>query len=186
MRRLSPRQVRRYTALGILAVAAAIPVLLLVFLIAGFVGAVGSDAADARSQLAAYDTVIAHRDIAAANIRRLTEIYDKLPYLLPGQSVSAATAALHDEFKSVLASTGGTLASAEATPAEIHDGLTQVAIRYDVTLPAGAFPQLLTGIETHMPYLFARDLKVTSGSGTGDSLTVELSVSGFARIGGKA
>lgn len=174
----------RAAALAILFIVVAIPIYLCTTLAASFADAVSADAEGTQTQIHQY-TIIAQRSaIAEANLRRIKQVYGNLPYLLAGNSPTAAQASLQDEVKAVLEQNGGAISSAEAVPPERQGGLERVTIRYSMSIPASNFPAFMAALESHMPYLFADDLKVTTADGNNAAnLTVEVNLAGYCKVG---
>ena len=174
----------RATALAILAVVIAIPVYACFFMAASFADAVSAQTDDTRHQLTEYAIINERSSIAEANLRHIKQVYGNLPYLLAGNSPAAATASLQDEVKALLEQNGGSITSAEAAPPERDGGLVRVTIRYSMSMPATNLPAFMAGLEAHIPFLFADDLKVTAADGTSAAaLTIEVNLAGYCKVG---
>lgn len=175
----------RALALAILVLAVAIPIGLCVLLASSFADSVSGGADTIRQEIQAAEVEVQRGAIYAANYRRLQQAYASLPYLLAGKSPTAALASLQQEVQSLVEENSGSIDSAEAVPPEDVGGLKRITIRYSMSLPATSLPAFVAGLEAHVPFLIADDLRVSTADGnTGSALTIEVNVSGFCKVKG--
>jgi hypothetical protein len=175
------RTQQRAAALAILALVVAVPIYLGVLVAGAFSDSVSGDAVDAQNAVNSLNDIIAHRTVASANLGRVREAYKRQPFLLGSKTSAEATAILEDQTKALILAQGGNVDSAEVLPSDMQNGLRRVGIRYSLNLPPDNFPRLLASIESHVPYLIAKNLKVEMPESTsgGQAMTLEIDIFGF-------
>ena len=147
----------RPAALSAAAAGAGLAVVLVLGVFLGALNAIDGSRQDDLDRLALFD--------ARANeiplLRRvlITEQLQarSLTSLVAGDTEAAAQAALQREIKSLVEASGGEVRSSLVLPSERTQGLSAIAVQYELSLPVTKLRDLTYAIESHLPYFFISD-----------------------------
>jgi len=85
-----------------------------------------------------------------------------LASLLQGESEANAQAVLQHEIKSIVEQAGGEVRTSLILPTEQSQGLSAIAVQYELSLPVNKLRDLTYAIETHVPYFFISDATISA------------------------
>jgi hypothetical protein len=174
--------------------AAALGIVLLLFAVLGFgiilplvTGLQGEDEELDHSLhvLAGYQRIAALRPALELRLAARKREEAALPGLWPGATSALAAAGLQAEVKQLVESAGGQIHSAQDVTAVPEGGYERIGLRFDLSVPMGALPELLQGIDAHIPYLFLDRIELHAPEGqtkTSPILTIRWEASGY-RVG---
>ena len=86
---------------------------------------------------------------------------NSLASLVPGENEAAAQAALQREIKALVEQNGGEIQSSLVLPSEQTQGLSTIAVQYELSLPITKLRDLTYAIESHVPYFFVSNATLT-------------------------
>jgi general secretion pathway protein M len=115
---------------------------------------------EARTMVERFDRLGAAR----AKLMQQAEILDKgantTVYYLTGGTDAVAAAALQEQVKSLIESSGGTVGSMQTLPTRQEQRLQRVALRLQMTATMPSLSQVLYALETREPLLFLDNLDI--------------------------
>ncbi|MBV8534604.1 MAG: type II secretion system protein M [Alphaproteobacteria bacterium] len=190
MTSLSPRS-RRFTAVGLLALA-------LLALYSFVVGPLLASYADNRRQTAEARATLAHYEEIGREIPALKKELDALHErgataagYLDGQNETLVAAALQERLKTAVVQTGGRLNSTQVLAGTTQGQTRRVVVRGQMQMNIAALQRVLYALESGSPYLFIDNLDVRpvmgprgpDGADNDAALDVHFDVYGYMRSG---
>ncbi|MGF1641923.1 MAG: type II secretion system protein GspM [Rhodospirillales bacterium] len=149
--------------------------------------------ADYRDQLERYRRIAANVPSLQAHLEEVRRDPKSSDAYLSGDNESLVAASLQNRIKTIIESSGGSLASTQILPSSIEQGFRVVTVRVRMTADIDAATRTLYALEADPPYLFidnvdisSRQVRRTPGSGRPATEDVQLNISfdvyGYLRV----
>jgi general secretion pathway protein M len=110
------------------------------------------------------ERIASERDVLRDEVARFSSQPENVTYYLTGETEAVAGAALQARLTSVIANSGGSLASVQALPGADDHGLRRIAVRVQLAGGIETLVNVLHSLETGLPLLFVSDLDIQSQS----------------------
>jgi general secretion pathway protein M len=185
---LSP-PTRRILALAILVAVVALPYWLAVRPVLDRFAAVDATIAEQNEMLVRYGGVSERLDALESRLTALKRDGGRADDYLAGDSEAIVAAELQNRLKTLIANSGGKLASTQVLPSTEEAGFRQVTVRVRLNAGIEGLRRILYQLETDRPLLFIDNLDISSRQDrprageteTDPDLTVTFDVYGFLR-----
>lgn len=159
--------------------------------VAAFLQDQSADTQEALGELAAYHAEAEARPATEAAYKQALARAGTAPGLLHAGNASLAEAQLESQFKTIAATAGADVKSAQILPAAKASGFEVIAVQFDMTVPASRLRDLSYAVETHSPYLFVDDVmlsapnwQMSEAKAADPSLELRWTVRGYRWSGG--